>query len=299
MGKRIRKKSDYGILTSESTQLRVAAYCRVSKNACEQEESLELQIEHYTNLISNQPDWICAGIYADKGSGRNTKNRPAFIELMKQCRKKIDLILVKSISRFARNTLDALKAMRELQSMGIDIWFEAENLRLQEKGVRIVVEIYCALAQAESESRSQDIKWGLQRSYQDVDSKTSHFVCYGYRQDKDGHLVINEEESKTVRLIFRLRAKGFSLRKISSELERRKVLSPTGKSRWSAETLAKLIANEKYRGDVLLQKTFVEDFFTGLQVKNIGQRTRYYIQNHHEAIIKRLILNKAQAKETE
>ena len=108
---------------------------------------------------------------------------------------------------------------------------------------------------------------GLQRSYQNVDSKTSHFVCYGYKQDKNGHLVIDEEESKTVRLIFRLRTKGFSLRKISSELGRRKIPSPSGKTKWSAETLAKLLANEKYMGDVLLQKTFVENFFTGAQKK--------------------------------
>ena len=202
--------------------------------------------------------------------------------------------LLKSISRFGRNTLDALRAMREVQSLGIDIWFEAENLRLQNEGVRLMLEIYSAMAQAESESRSQDIKWGLQRSFENPYSKLSHFVCYGYVQDKDGHLVIDEEEAKTVRLIFRLRAKGYSLRKISSELERRKILSPTKNPKWSAETLAKLLANEKYMGDVLLQKTFVEDFFTGVQVKNIGQRPRYYISNHHEAIVSKDIWNRVQ-----
>ena len=161
MRKRTRKKSDHGTSTSKPSQLRVAAYCRVSKNAYEQEESLELQSTYYSTLIENRPDWICAGIFIDKGSGTNTKKRSAFIELMKSCRAmKIDMVLVKSIGRFGRNTLEMLIAIRELQGLGIDIWFEKENLHSNKEGVQFMLDIYCALAQAEIESKSQDIKWG-------------------------------------------------------------------------------------------------------------------------------------------
>lgn len=239
MGRRIRKKSNRKASTTAASGLRVAAYCRVSKNTNEQEDSLELQVSYYTNLIYSHFDWINAGVFADKGSGRNTKNRPAFLELMKLCRKKkVDLILVKSISRFGRNTLDALIAMRELEGLGIDIVFELEKLRLQDEGVRIMIEIMSALAQAESESRSKDIKWGIQRSYENPDCKLSHFTCFGYDHDDHGQLVINKPEAKIVKLIFKLRVEGNSLRKISAELERRRILSPTGNAKWSANTLA-------------------------------------------------------------
>lgn len=271
-----------------SSPLRVAAYCRVSTDAEEQENSLESQMQYYADMIDSRPDWISAGIFSDTGSGRNTKHRPNFVRLMELCRKKkVDLILTKSGSRFGRNTIDSLKAVRKLQALGINIWFEAEGLHTLDQNSQFIMEIFTAIAQSESESKSKDIKWGLQRSYRDIDSKTSHFTCYGYTHDEQGHLVVNESEAETVRLIFRLRIDGHSLRKISAELEQRNIHSPTGKSKWSAATLDKLLANEKYVGDVMLQKTFVEDFFSGTQVKNTGQRSKLLISNHHEPIVDR------------
>ena len=277
--------------------LQVAAYCRVSTQAEEQSSSLESQIQYYTNKINGNPNWVCAGIYADTGSGMRTQERPAYLQLMKLCQqRKVDLILTKSISRFGRNTFDGIKAARKLQTLGIDLWFETEGLRSLDIESRTVMEILFAAAQMESESKSKDIKWGLQRSYRDVDSKTSHFVCYGYKHDWNGYLSICENEAEVVRLIFCLRIKGYSLRKISAELESRQILTPTGKSKWSAATLDKLLANEKYSGDVVLQKTFVTNLFSGKQVKNIGQRGQVLIENHHEAIVDRETWKAAQRR---
>ena len=281
--------------SSRSSPLRVAAYCRVSTGTEEQEHSLESQIQYYTDKIYSRRDWVCVGVFADTASGLNTKDRPEFLKLMQLCRKKkVDLIITKSVSRFGRNTLDSLKAVRRLQLLDIDVWFETEGLRSLDGNTQPIMEILTAFAQRESESKSKDIKWGIQQSYKNADSKTSHFTCYGYTHDKNGYLIINEEEAEVVRLIFKLRVDGYSLRKIVAELEQRKISSPTGRAKWSAATLDKLLSNEKYVGEVLLQKTFIENVFSGAQVKNIGQQSKLLIQNHHEPIVNRVIWDMAQ-----
>ena len=291
-----RKTSNRITPSTASVKLRVAAYCRVSTDTDEQDGSLESQEGYYINLISERSDWICAGIFSDKGSGCNIKHRPAFVELMQSCqKKKIDLILTKSISRLGRNTLEIIKTMRILQALDIDVWFDIEGMRLLDRRNQETLEILGAVAQAESKSKSIDIRWGIQRSFQNIDSKISHFTCYGYKHDANGHLFINEAEAKVVLLIFNLRAERYSLRKISAELMQRKIPSPTGNTRWSAATLDKLLSNEKYIGDVMLQKTFVEDFLSGVQVKNTGQRSKFLISNHHEAIVDKEIWDVVQA----
>ena len=205
---------------------------------------------------------------------------------MMLCRRgTIDLIVTKSVSRFGRNTLDTLQTLQELRLLNIDVWFEIENIHLLSESRRFPLEMFAAFAQAESESRSENIRWGLLRAFQNPDSKTSHFLCYGYEHDCNGHLVINEGEAEIVRKIFRWRADGMSLRKISGTLESRSVPSPTGKPKWSAETLSKLLRNEKYIGQVRLQKTFVEDFFSGKQVRNRGEREQWLVTEHHEPIV--------------
>lgn len=192
-------------------KLRVAAYCRISKDSEEQRTSLEQQVRHYTALIDLAPHWVSAGVYADIGSGRNLKSREAFKTLMEKCRRgKVDFIVTKAISRFARNTLDALKALRMLKAKGIDVLFENEGVRLSDPQAEFMLTCYFAFAQGESESKSEDVKWGLRRSFKNPDSKKSHTLCYGYTHDTDGYLTIDWRNAGTVRLIFMLCYLGYS-----------------------------------------------------------------------------------------
>lgn len=254
-----------------------------------------MQIQYYTSKISNSPIWDNAGVYGEVISGRNIKDRVEFKKLMVKCRKrKVDLILVKSISRFGRNTLEAIRSLRELQALGVDVYFEQEDARLLDSNSRMLIETYCAMSQHESESKSHNIKWGVNKSFKDGTSGYLNFKCYGYRSDKKQRLVVEPNEAKTVLKIFDLRLQGYSLGSISNELAKERTHSPTGKLIWSRECIRKMLINEKYTGSVMLQKTYVEDFFTGKQKKNIGQHDRYLIKNCHEAIISLKIFEGAQ-----
>ena len=247
--------------------LRVAAYCRVSTDHEEQSSSLEMQERYYTKLIEQTPNWINAGIFSEKVSGLEVKKRQEFQKLLRSCRKgKIDLILTKSVSRFGRNTLDSLRALQELQVLGVDVYFEAEKLWLHDRQMQVLMTAYVAFAQAESEGTSQSIRWGIKQGFRSGRSGYAEFVCFGYKQDDNGKLVIDEPDAKIVREIFEMRASGKSLGAISDWLYEQEVFSPTGKRRWSRETISKLLKNEKYTGDVLLQKTFVKDLFFVLVV---------------------------------
>ena len=277
--------------------LRVAAYCRVSTDHEEQSSSLEMQERYYTRLIEQTPNWINAGIFSEKVSGLEVKKRQEFRKLLRCCRKgKIDLILTKSVSRFGRNTLDSLRALQELQVLGVDVYFEAEKLWLHDRQMQVLMTAYVAFAQAESEGASQSIRWGIKEGFRSGRSGYAEFVCFGYKQDDNGKLVIDEPDAKIVREIFEMRADGKSLGAISDWLYEQGVFSPTGKRRWSRETISKLLKNEKYTGDVLLQKTFVKDLFSGKQVKNVGERERFLYQDHHPAIITRDLFEKANGK---
>lgn len=267
-------------------QLRVAAYCRVSTIQDEQYGSLQAQTDYYTNLIHSRPQWRFSGIYADKTSGRCNQKMPGFQKMMAECREdRIDLILVKAVSRFGRNTLEMLQAFNELREIGIDIFFEVEGLYLKDPKAMLMLTIYASLAQEESESKSYNIRWGIRRGFEDGTSKFLNRSCYGYGINEDGDLVISFEKAKVVRQIFQWRAEGDSLRTISTKLKQYGIKAPRGGDTWSTETLSKLLKNEKYTGNVLLQKTFVANFFHGMQVKNRGQLEQYYIENSHPAII--------------
>ena len=272
----------------EERPLRVAAYCRVSTQLKEQDSSLELQESRYRRMIEENPNWTDAGIFSEKATGLNLKGRSVFQTMMRHCRKgKIDLILTKSTSRFGRNTLDMLRALQELQSLGVDVYFEKENLWLHERQMQVILTMYCAFAQAESEDMSRDIKWGIRQGFRSGISGYAEFVCFGYKRGDDGRLAIDEPDTKIVRKIFEMRADGESLGTISAWLYKNHILSPTGRERWSRETISKLLKNEKYVGDVMLQKTFVKDLLSGKQLKNQGELERYLIQEHHPAIINR------------
>ena len=269
-------------------RLRVAAYCRVSTRQEEQDSSIEQQERYYEQYISQTPYWTNAGVFSARVSGLNMKGRTEFQALMKLCRRrKIDLILVKSFSRLGRNTLDMLRALRELKDLGVDIYFEEENLWLHDKRMEMLIAVFCALAQSESENISQNIRWGVRQGFRMGTSGYADFVCYGYKRSNYGRLAIGEPDAEIVRRIFQMRAEGKSLGAISDWLYDRKILSPTGKERWSRETISKLLRNEKYTGDVLLQKTFVNDVLTGKQFKNCGELERYLIQQHHPGIVSR------------
>lgn len=267
-------------------KLKVAAYCRVSKNTEELLNSLDIQKQHYESLITSNPLWENAEIFVDIASGRTMKVRGDFQKMLKACNKgKINLILTKSVSRFGRNTLNALKTLDELRELGVDVWFELENIRLLSETSRLRLDLLSGFAQEESESKSKNIKWGLKQSFQSLKSKKSHAVCYGYIHDQHDYLIIHEKQAEVVRMIFRSYLNGFSLNQIAKDLKAMAIPSAAGKETWSSQTLNRLLSNEKYAGSVLLQKTYVKDYISAKQLKNTGQRDQYYITNHHAAII--------------
>lgn len=278
----------------EEKHLCVAAYCRVSTDREEQDSSIELQELRYRQMIKENPNWENAGVFSERATGLNLQERSAFQAMIRQCREeKINLILTKSISRFGRNTLDILRVLQELRELNVDVFFEKEDLWLHERDLQIVLTAYCAFAQAESEDMSRNIRWGIKRSFQSGTSGYADFVCFGYKRGDEGRLAIDEPDAKIVRRIFEMRADGSSLGTISDWLYENKIPSPAGKDRWSRETISKLLKNEKYTGDVMLQKTFVKDLFSGKQIKNNGELERYLIQEHHPAIVNRELFDRA------
>ena len=273
--------------------LRVAAYCRVSTEHEEQASSLDLQEQVYSQRIQATKGWRLVNVYKEYASGMRSDNRDEFLRMMQDCRKnKIDLILTKSFSRFGRNTLDMLKVLRELRELGIDVYFEKENLWLHEERMETMMTVYCAFAQHESENMSKNIRMGIRYGFQKGTSGYANFTCYGYSLGENGSLTIQEQEADVVKQVFAMRSQGQSLGNISDWLSEHNIPSPTGRERWSRETISKLLRNEKYTGDVLLQKTFVKDLFSGKQVKNIGQEQKVLICNHHPGIISRELFAK-------
>lgn len=267
-------------------KLKVAAYCRVSTRSAEQQSSLVAQERYYEEHIKQNPSWVFAGVYSDIGSGTRIKGRSRFKSLLSACKRgKIDMILTKSAHRFARNTVDALKTIRTLKSRNIDIYFEQEDIHSLYESSEFTLTLICARAQEESFSKSEDIKWGLRKSFKNSDSKYYQRICYGYTHDQYGKLIIHEKQAEIVRLIYEMAASGVSLARISAHLKNMGIPSPRGKSVWSKETLRKILLNEKYKGCVTLQKTLVENYLEHRQIKNIGQLDRFYMDYNHVAII--------------
>lgn len=272
-------------LPIEMRHLRVAAYCRVSTEQEEQDSSIRLQELRYTQLIDGNPNWENAGIFSEKATGLNIRERNAFQTMINRCKKgQIDLILTKSISRFGRNKLDMLRTLQELHGLGIDVYFEKEKLWLHDRHLQVLLTMHCAIAQTESEDMSRDIKWGIKRGFQSGRSGYADFVCFGYKRGDDGKLAIDEPDARIVRKIFELWAEVKSLGFISDWLYENKIPTPTGKARWSRETISKLLKNEKYVGNVMLQKTFVKDLFSGKKSRTMGSWTNIL----SKSIIRRL-----------
>lgn len=270
-------------------KLKVAAYCRVSTDSDEQATSYEVQVEHYTEFISKNDDWELAGIYTDDGiSGTNTKKRADFNRMIDDCKRgEIDMVITKSISRFARNTIDCLRYIKELKDLNIPVFFEKENINTMDSKGEILLTIMASIAQQESESLSQNVKLGYQFRYQSGKISVNHNRFMGYTKDDDGKLVIVPEEAKVIKRIFREFLEGRSLREICNGLEADEILTGAGMEKWRPETVHKMLQNEKYIGDALLQKTYTVDFLNKKRIKNDGIMPQYYVEGSHEGIIPR------------
>lgn len=284
-----RKRVGNTVTNEDTPKLRVAAYCRVSTDTDEQATSYEAQVEHYTDYIKKNPEWDFAGIFADDGiTGTNTKKRNEFNRMIDECMKgNIDMIITKSISRFARNTLDCLKYIRDLKEKNIPVYFEKESINTMDAKGEVLLTIMASLAQQESQSLSQNVKLGLQYRYQQGKVQVNHNRFLGYTKDEDGNLIIEAEGAKVVKRIFREYLEGESLAGICKGLMRDGFYTAAGNPTWRPETVQKILQNEKYIGDALLQKTYTVDFLTKKRVKNDGIVPQYYVQNNHKAIIPR------------
>ena len=282
-----RKRVGSTVAKEKVKKLRVAAYCRVSTETEEQNSSYEVQVAHYTEFIKKNAEWEFAGIFADDGiSGTNTKKREEFNRMIEECMEgNIDLVITKSISRFARNTLDCLKYIRQLKDKNISVYFEKENINTMDAKGEVLLTIMASLAQQESQSLSQNVKLGLQYRYQQGKVQVNHRRFMGYTKDEDGNLIIVPEEAEIIKRIYREYLEGKSLTGIGRELEKDGILTAANKSKWRPETIKKILQNEKYIGDALLQKTITVDFLTKKRVKNEGHVPQYYVENSHEAII--------------
>ena len=282
-----RRRLGNTVQAEERPKLRVAAYCRVSTDSDEQATSYEAQVEHYTAFIKQNSEWEFAGIFADDGiSGTNTKKREEFNRMIGECMAgNIDLIVTKSISRFARNTLDCLKYIRELKEKNIPVFFEKENINTMDSKGEVLLTIMASLAQQESQSLSQNVKLGLQYRYQNGEVQVNHNRFLGYTKDEDGHLIIEPVEAEVVKRIYREYLEGASLLQICRSLKADSILTAANKPHWRPETVKKILQNEKYIGDALLQKTYTVDFLTKKRVKNNGIVPQYYVENSHEPII--------------
>lgn len=275
---------------------RVAAYCRVSTDKEQQEHSFETQKEMYTEMIMMKPNWQMAGIYADEGiTGTIAKKRPDFMRMIEDCRKgKIDLIITKSVSRFSRNNLDCLLYVRELKERGIPIIFEKEGINTLQVSSELLITLFSGLSQAESESISMNVKIGKRQSLKNGNVPFCYKSFLGYRKGADGKPEIDPEQAVTVRRIFTEYLAGKSLLDIAKGLTADGIPTARGSFKWSSPRVLSILTNEKYKGDALLQKTFIVDCISKKSKKNNGELPMYYVENNHPAIIERAVFDRVQ-----
>lgn len=268
-------------------QLRVAAYCRVSTSHESQQNSYQTQKAYYTDKIASNPDWILVDIFADEGiTGTSAQKRPEFQRMIRYCQQgKVDLILTKSISRFARNTLDCLYYVRLLQGLQIPVIFEGENIDTSKMDGEFLLAMLGANSQAESEATSSRIKWGVRAGFREGKVRYYYKHWLGYQKGEDGTPQIVPDEASVVRQIFADYLEGQSLRGIKASLEKQGILTKAGNASWTLRGIQGILTNEKYTGDVLLQKTYTTDPITKQQKKNDGVLPQYLIKNCHPAII--------------
>ena len=293
-------KTQGAIHSTHDGKKRVAAYCRVSTDSEEQLNSYEAQKSYYTQKIADSPDWEMAGIYADEGiSGTSMKKRTEFKKMITACKRgRIDLIITKSLSRFARNTVDCLETVRLLKANGIGVYFEKENINTLTESSEFLITLFSGFAQAESESLSKNVAWGWRKSAEAGNVYFQYKRMLGYRKGTDGQPEIVPEEAKIIRRIYRRYLAGCSLGQIKQELEQDNIPTAQKVERWSSAVIHNILTNEKYMGDALLQKTYITDCISKKVKKNMGERPMYYVENNHPAIIPRETFDQVQKEMT-
>jgi len=280
----------------EIDRLRVAAYCRVSTDSEDQLSSYKSQVQHYTEFIKSKSEWVFSGIYADEAiTGTQIKNREDFQRLVNDCMNgEIDLVITKSISRFARNTLDTLRYVRMLKEKNVAVFFEEENINTLTMDGELLLVILSSVAQQEVENISANVKKGLRMKMQRGEI-VGFQGCLGYDyHPEDKSLTVNQEEAKIVRYIFQRYIEGAGCTILGNELQNLGYKTKNGHAKWPASTVINIIKNEKYKGDLLLGKTFTVDPISKRRLENFGEQDKYYIKDHHEPIVSEEVFAKAQ-----
>ena len=282
----------------KSAKRRVAGYARVSTDLEEQQTSYAAQVDYYTTFIRARPDWTLVHIYTDEGvTGTSTKHREGFNEMVKDALDgKIDLIVTKSVSRFARNTVDSLTTIRKLKERGCEVYFEKESIWTFDAKGELLITIMSSLAQEESRSISENVRWGIRKKYSDGRYSLNYKHFLGFDKGPDGKLVVNPEQAKIVERIYGMFLSGSTPFQIARILTDEGIPTPAGKKKWSDTTVRRVLQNESYIGDKLLQKTYSVDFLSKDRIKNHGEVQQYYIENDHEGIIPRETFNRVQAE---
>lgn len=277
---------------------KVCGYARVSTDRDEQFTSYEAQIDYYTKFINARDDWQFVKVYTDEGiTGTSTKKRDGFNSMIADALNgKIDLIITKSVSRFARNTVDSLTTIRELKENNVEVFFEKENIWTFDSKGELLITIMSSLAQEESRSISENVTWGLRKRLADGKVTVPFTKFLGYDRGPNGELVVNPEEAKIVQRIYKEFLDGKTLAEIITGLERDNIKTPTGLDCWRKDQLCRMLRNEKYRGDALLQKTYTDSFLTKKAIKNDGSVPMYYVTGSHEAIIDPIMWDAAQVE---
>lgn len=274
----------------QAQKRKVAAYARVSTDSDEQYTSYEAQVEYYTKYIKEKEDWEYVNTYADEGiTGTSTKKRAAFNKMISEALAgKIDLIITKSISRFARNTLDTISKIRELKAHHVEVFFEKENIWTFDPKSELILTIMASIAQEESRSISQNVTWGKRVAFQKGKVSMAYSSFLGYKKGTNGDIEIDEEQAKLVREIYRLFLfEGLTPHSIAERFNRAGIPTVTNCNKWFKNGILSILTNEKYKGDALLQKSYVENYLDHKLVKNNGVLPKYYVENSHPAIINR------------
>jgi DNA invertase Pin-like site-specific DNA recombinase len=277
-------------------KIRVCAYARVSTSSDEQYTSYISQITYYQKLISKNPNYIFSGVFADEGkSGTNTKHRTEFNKMISLAKQGlIDKILTKSLSRFARNTVDCLSIINDLKLHNVEVFFEKENISSLDPNIEVVMSLYSGVAEEESRSISENVKWGIKKRFEKGIHHMNTSVILGYTKDSEGNVIIDEKQAIIARTIYDLYINGLGTRKIKEHLESQGYLTAKGNTTWNKSTIMSILKNEKYIGDALLQKTFKPTYHSEKRLINNGQVPQYYVENSHPAII-----SKAQFKQVQ
>lgn len=284
------------ITEEKSRIIRCAAYCRVSSDSADQLNSFMAQLKYYENFLADSKTETLINVYADDGiSGTNTKKREEFNRMIEECMAGyIDMVITKSISRFARNTLDCLKYIRLLKEKNIPVFFEKENINTLTMTSEFMIALYGSFAQAVSESISKNVSWGKEKAYREGKVAFQYKHLLGYKKGDDGKPEIVPDEAETVRMIFKMYLDGYTLLNIAQSLMKQNKLTALGKNVWTKGEVQRILKNEKYVGDALLQKTFTVDCITHKVMKNNSEHPMYLVTNHHDPIVDRDTFNRVQ-----